>query len=327
MRSQFAKRSLLLVLIGTLTSGLAFGLSTEAAPNLEVELMKTLIFTLIALSSVALVLAGTILTLVRAKMFENIAAREGVTAEEVRERYWSKLKVFKWSYWNKTLNDAIPLEEEESIDMGHEYDGIRELDNNLPPWWKYGFYVSIAFAFVYLLHFHVAEQANLNWFFGESMDSKEEFAMAMEEAEIIHEAYLEKVANMVNESNVVMLTEASSISSGKQVYQKNNCQSCHGQVGEGGIGPNLTDIYWKHGGDIKDVFKAIKYGIPATAMKAWQKEIKPKEMQELTSFVMSLQGTAPANGKAPEGKQFVQSPADSVISESTVVDTTSLAIN
>jgi len=325
MKGHITSKSLAMGGAMILWSNLAFAKDMETTLT-STQLIQTLIYVMIAIGLVAVLLAWTILTLVRAKYMEDIAAKEGISVAEVRERTWAKVKILKWSFWNKQLNDAVPLEQEESIDMGHEYDGIRELDNNLPPWWKYGFYVSIAFAFVYLIHFHVAEISVLDVVFGEQQSSQEEFAIAMEEAEVVHQLYLEKMANMVNETSVTMLTAKTDISKGASIYKSNNCQSCHGQSGEGGIGPNLTDPYWKHGGEIKDVFASIKYGIPATAMKSWQKEIKPKEMQELSSYIMSLQGTNPPNGKAPEGKMFSIVPADS-LSHTTQEDTTSLALN
>lgn len=321
MKNNIYKRSLALAVLLSLVGTIAYA-ETAAGEVSSKQLLMTLIFTMIVMSAVALVLAGTIFTLIRSKAFERAAAKEGVTVEEVREAatpdtpWWKRL-------WEKRLNDFVPLEEEESIDLGHEYDGIRELDNNLPPWWKYGFYFTIAFAFFYLIHFHISEQSYLNWFFGKSLSQTEEFEVAMEEAEEVHKAYLEKVANSVNESNVEMLADASDIAAGKAIYEAKNCQSCHRVDGGGSIGPNLTDKYWKHGGDIKDVFKTIKYGIPATAMIAWQKEIKPKEMQQLSSYVLSMQGTNPPNPKAPEGELYVpEAPSDSTA----VSDTTSIAM-
>ncbi|MCI4668467.1 MAG: c-type cytochrome [Bacteroidia bacterium] len=322
MKNNIYKRSLALAVILSLMGTIAYA-ETNGGTITGQQLLTTLIFTMIVMSVVALVLAGTILTLIRARNFEKVAAKEGLTVQEAREA--AKPKVSWWkTLWEKRLNDFVPLEEEQSIDLGHDYDGIRELDNNLPPWWKYGFYFSIAFAFVYLIHFHVSEQSYLNWFFGKGISSTEEFQIAMDEAEEVHKAYLEKVANMVNETNVIALAEASDLSAGKAIYKAKNCQSCHRLDGGGSIGPNLTDEYWKHGGDVKDIFKTIKYGIPATAMIAWQKEIKPKEMQQLASYVLSLQGTKPANPKAPEGDLYVPIPQADSLGQT---DTTSIAMN
>ncbi len=324
MNNNLYKRSLALAVLVSILGTLGYA-ETSGTSLGGKELMTTLIFTMIVLSLVALVLAGTILTLVRARVFEKEAAKEGISVAEAKEKARAKTSWLKWSFWNKKLNDAVPIEEEESIDLGHEYDGIRELDNNLPPWWKYGFYFSIVFAFFYLIHFHVAEQPYLTWLWGKGISSSEKFEIAMEEAEEVHKAYLEKVANTVNESNAVLMTEASDIAIGKQIYEAKNCQSCHGPMGGGTIGPNLTDPYWKHGGDIKDVFKTIKYGVPATAMQAWQKEIKPKEIQQVSSYILTLQGSNPPNAKDPEGKLYVPVPVDST--QNSKADTTTIAMN
>ncbi|MBT6745311.1 MAG: hypothetical protein HOB26_01995, partial [Flavobacteriales bacterium] len=54
------------------------------------------------------------------------------------------------------LTDAVAIEDEAEIMMDHEYDGIRELDNNLPPWWVYMFYITIIFGVVYIVHYHIS---------------------------------------------------------------------------------------------------------------------------------------------------------------------------
>ncbi|MEO0583095.1 MAG: cbb3-type cytochrome c oxidase N-terminal domain-containing protein, partial [Bacteroidota bacterium] len=237
------------------------------APGIdEQDLLYTLIFTMIVLALAALVLAGTILTLVRAKVAERAAATEAATEGETvaeAEKVAQPIPGISWSWWKQKLTDAVPVAQEASIDMGHDYDGIRELDNNLPPWWKYGFYFTIGFAMVYLVHFHVVELSFLNWFFGPSNSSTEEYVIAMEEAEIQKKAYLAKQANLVDERTATYMVDASDIAKGKELFSSKTCVVCHGQQGEGGIGPNLTDRYWLHGGDVKDIFATIKYGVPA----------------------------------------------------------------
>ena len=76
---------------------------------------------------------------------------------------------------------------------------------------------------------------------------------------------------------------------------------CHGQKGEGLVGPNFADEYWIHGGGIKNVFKVIKYGVPDKGMIAWQAQLKPADMQKVGSYILTLQGTNPPNPKAPQG--------------------------
>ncbi|MEO1806121.1 MAG: cbb3-type cytochrome c oxidase N-terminal domain-containing protein [Bacteroidota bacterium] len=294
------------------------------APGIdEQDLLYTLLFTMIVLGLAALVLAGTILTLVRAKVAEKAAATEAATEGETiaeTEKIPQPIPGISWSWWKQKLTDAVPVAQEASIDMGHDYDGIRELDNNLPPWWKYGFYFTIGFAMVYLVHFHVVELSFLNGFFGPSNSSTEEYVIAMEEAEIQKKAYLAKQANLVDERTATYMTEASDIAKGKELFTSKTCVVCHGQQGEGGIGPNLTDKYWLHGGDVKDIFATIKYGVPAKGMQAWESQIKPIEMQQISSYILSIQGTNPPNPKDPEGELYV--PAEN----SGEVDSTSVAV-
>ncbi len=205
------------------------------------------------------------------------------------------------------LTDAVPLDKEHEILMDHEYDGIMELDNNLPPWWLYSFYVSIVFAFVYIINYHVIEAAPLQ---------QEEYELAMAEGEKEVAEYLASQKLNVDESNVVLLTEASDLSKGKGIFEK-KCVACHGKQAEGVIGPNLTDNYWIHGGDIVSVFKIVKYGKAEKGMQAWKDELNPIEMQQVSSYIKSLAGTAVGIGKAPQGELYKESTAAPEASDST----------
>lgn len=191
------------------------------------------------------------------------------------------------------LTGAVAVEEEAEILLDHEYDGIRELDNDLPPWWKYGFYLTILVSIVYLIHYHVARTGNLQLteYNNEIEKGKQEVAEFMKNA-----------ANNVDESNVKML-EGAEIESGKQLFIS-TCAACHGKLGEGGVGPNLTDPYWVHGGSIRDIFKSVKYGWPDKGMKAWKEDLSPVQMAQISSFVISICGTNPPNGKAPQGDLY-----------------------
>lgn len=192
------------------------------------------------------------------------------------------------------LNASVPIEREQDVMLDHDYDGIRELDNNLPPWWKYGFYVSIVFAVVYLIHFHVAGSGKL-----QVAEYKEQLQTAAAEVE----AYKKKAANSVDENNVTVLTDEAALASGKALFTA-SCAACHGQLGEGGVGPNLTDAYWLHGGSISDIFKSIKYGWPEKGMKSWERDLGAKQMHELSSYIKSLHGTNPPNGKEQQGELY-----------------------
>jgi cytochrome c oxidase cbb3-type subunit 3 len=186
------------------------------------------------------------------------------------------------------------MEQEANIDLGHNYDGIRELDNRLPPWWLYGFYVTIIIGAIYLWRYHVSETAPL---------SKQEFEIAMKKADEEKAAYLAKAANNVDENTVALMKEPAALDAGKTAFVQ-MCAACHGKAGEGGVGPNLTDDYWIHGGSIKDVFKTIKYGWPEKGMKAWQEDFSPVQIAQIASYIKSLHGTNPPNGKEKQGELY-----------------------
>lgn len=199
--------------------------------------------------------------------------------------------VFHFSQWWARVNKFRPVTEEEGIDTGHDYDGIHELDNKLPPWWKYGFYATIIFAVVYLWRYHVSHSAPLQ---------DEEYTIAVAQAAIQKEAYLKMAANNVDETTVKLLTTPADLEAGKAIFTS-TCFACHGKNGEGGVGPNLTDGYWLHGGSIQEVFKTIKYGWPDKGMKSWKDDYSPSQIAQIASYVKSLAGTNPPNAKAPQG--------------------------
>lgn len=188
-----------------------------------------------------------------------------------------------------------PVEEESKLEIAdHDFDGIKELSNPIPPWFNALFYGTIVFAIVYLIAYHVVDFAPLQ---------DEEYKKELAAAEVQKNNYLKKVGNSIDENNVTLLTDAASLDAGKQEYAA-KCAACHGQMGEGGVGPNLTDKYWLHGGSVSDIFKTIKYGVPAKGMVAWQSSINPIKMQQLTSYILSLQGSNPQGGKEPQGELY-----------------------
>lgn len=188
------------------------------------------------------------------------------------------------------LTDAIPIENENDILLDHDYDGIHELDNNLPPWWLWGFYITIFFAIIYMWYYFTPEHSSVG-----DNEYVAEMKLAEEEA-------AERGAS-VDENSVVLLTAEADIAAGKEIFST-NCVACHLANGGGSVGPNLTDEFWKHGGGIKNVFHTIKYGVPEKGMIAWESQLSPTDMQKVASFVLSLQGTNPEGGKAPEGDKW-----------------------
>ncbi len=215
--------------------------------------------------------------------------------DEAKARFLAeKESAHQFTWFKKTYKKLLgqkPLEEEGEIILDHNYDGIKELDNNLPPWWLYGFYVSIIFGAVYLLKYHV--------FDGDTQYDELETELA--EARTAIEEYKKTAKDLVDINTVEVLTDAADLKAGQSLFET-NCVACHKADGGGGIGPNLTDEYWILGGGIKNVFKTISEGgRSGKGMIAWKQNLKPYEMAQVASYVLQFQGTTPAEPKAPEG--------------------------
>lgn len=235
---------------------------------------------LISINAFLLIIIVALLWNVKALL--NVAKGPEAVEEEVPEDMFKSLG----------LTDAVAIEDENEILMDHAYDGIHELDNNLPPWWKYGFYLTAAWAVVYMWYFLVSVDHHVG---------QNEFAAEMQ---IAAEEAANRKAN-VDESTVEYLTSSSDLAAGKKIFTQ-NCVVCHGANGEGGVGPNLTDEAWIHGGGIKNVFRTVKVGVPEKGMTAWGNTLSPTDMQKVSSYVLSLQGTNPPNAKAPEGEKWTE---------------------
>jgi len=204
------------------------------------------------------------------------------------------VKVQKVPFWDR-FNAAVAVEKEEDILLDHDYDGIKELDNSLPPWWKYGFYLTIVIGVFYIWYFH----------FGSGPSQLEEFQAEVRKGEMEVAEYLAKSADNVDENSVVMLGDAD-IQAGKGLFGT-NCVACHAADGGGNaVGPNLTDQYWLHKGGIKDIFTTIKYGWPSKGMKSWKDDFSPKQIAQLASYIKSLQGTTPVAPKEKQGELYIE---------------------
>ncbi len=241
------------------------------------------------------------------KVLELEASKSGVSlsepaaaAQPAAESFWDKLRK---QYWE----DAVPIEREHEILSHHDFDGIRELDNRLPPWWVNLFILTIIWAVIYMFYYHWG---------GNGPSSAEEYQMEVEQAKKSEAIALAGKANAVDESNVVALTESGPLGEGELIF-KNVCAACHGQLGEGLVGPNMTDEYWIHGGGIKNIFKTIKYGVPDKGMISWQSQLTPSDMQKVASYILTLQGTNPPNQKAPQGDIWKETEATAADSTAT----------
>lgn len=207
---------------------------------------------------------------------------------------------FTESDWYKKIVNLLTKTEsnekgEEQLLLDHDYDGIKELDNNLPPWWVYLFYICIVFAVVYLVRFEIMGADD------QEMELKNEMA----QAKIDIAEYNKTAPDLMDEKTVTLLTDPASLAAGKAIYTA-NCVACHRPDAGGQIGPNLTDDKWILGGGIKNIFHTlVNGGRDGKGMISWKGTLKPKQMQEVASYVLSLQGSNPKDPKAPEGEVWV----------------------
>ncbi|MBB5621390.1 cytochrome c oxidase cbb3-type subunit 3 [Pedobacter cryoconitis] len=249
-----------------------------------------------------MILCVTLLMLKVIKFYvkESINPTPFATPQEKEKRRLEQealqvIKDKKPSIWTK-LMQLKPMEEEKNLVMEHKFDGIAELNNPTPAWFMILFYGTIIFAIGYLLTYDVLG-------FGKSQE--EEYIAEIEQAAESKVAFLANPANVknaVNENNMEQSKDEAIIKNGASLFA-NRCTPCHGEHGEGIVGPNLTDEYWLHGGKAKDVFKTIKYGVPEKGMIAWEKSLSAQQISDLTNYVLSLQGTKPAGAKAPQGNK------------------------
>ncbi|SDF77938.1 cytochrome c oxidase cbb3-type subunit 3 [Dyadobacter soli] len=202
--------------------------------------------------------------------------------------------IFSTHWWRKFRGISVAVHNEKDILIdGHDYDGIQELDNRMPPWLQFLFYTTIFIAVVYSAYYFSG--------LGDLQIAELEKEIATAEAD--KKAYMEKVGASMDENSVTLLTDKAGVEAGMKIFQE-KCTACHGTEGGGSVGPNLTDDYWLHGGGIHNVFKVIKYGVPEKGMISWEKQLSPTDIQKVASFVLSIKGTKPANAKEPQGELF-----------------------
>lgn len=218
----------------------------------------------------------------------------------------------KTNRWWDRFNKSVSIDKEQDVQLDHDYDGIKELDNSLPPWWIYGFYFTILFAGVYLYRYHVSKSAPLQ---------VEELAVEKIQAEREKLAYMATLANNVDETSIAYNPTTELLTEGKAIFVK-NCVSCHGPEAQGAsIGPNLTDEYWIHKGGIKDIFKTIKNGVQEKGMIPWGQQLSNAQIAAAATFIKSLKDSHPTNPKAPQGDKYEEESENSSSSDSIKVET------
>jgi cytochrome c oxidase cbb3-type subunit III len=213
--------------------------------------------------------------------------------------------------------------------LDHDYDGIRELDNDMPPWWLNLFYITIIWGVLYFAYYHI---------FGIGYLSRDEYRQEMDPkwtraqdpsyhgVNLISEYHSPlysprgdetpwsrahsgsaKVAVETPENmpSLEALTDKASLAAGHDIFVA-KCASCHGPLGGGNIGPNLTDDFWLHGAGINNIVKTITFGVPQKGMISWRGFLSKDEIHQVASFVISIHGSNPPNPKAPQGDKASQ---------------------
>lgn len=174
----------------------------------------------------------------------------------------------------------------------HEYDGIEECDNALPRWWLYVFFGTIAFGAFYWLS---AESFKL------TLSPRAAYRAEMEQVAAEEAKRIQSAGTITDESLVSLTKDPSTVAEGKTVYTS-TCAPCHAATGGGGIGPNLTDEFWLHGGAPSKVYSTIKEGFTAKGMPAWGGSLGEERVRVVSAYVLSLKNTKVAGGKAPQGE-------------------------
>ncbi len=299
-----------LILCSMLGNGL-YAQSTSASTQDSLLMLVLGLVLLVAI--LVLIVAMYMVMVLKTILGKEEAKQAAAEGKEVKE------KKSLWAQLDEKLTGAVPLEKEEDVMLDHDYDGIKELDNHLPPWWLAMFYITIILGVVYIFSYHVFDVFPLQ---------EEEYAMELEEAEATLAA-LEESGDVetIDIENPEQSTDADVIASGQQIFSF-NCASCHAPDGGGkpSLGPNLTDNYWLHGGEFKNIFNTIHEGVSGTSMIAWKNSLSPVQVRDVASYVMTLIGTTPANPKDPEGELFAPEGASPAPEEEAAVSDSTEAV-
>lgn len=171
----------------------------------------------------------------------------------------------------------------------HSFDGIQEFDNKLPNWWLWILYGSIVFSLAYWVFFHTLHVGKL---------PRERFAQEMVAAQEAQLARM-KAGGITDDSLALEATIPAKVAEGRKIFEQ-YCVVCHGDQGQGLVGPNLTDDYWLHGPKPMDHYKVVTEGVPAKGMAAWGNQLGPARVEAAVVYVLSIHGKN-LPGKAPEG--------------------------
>ncbi len=283
------KNSLKKMTVTGIIMGLPYLLSAQdqasSTPSDQDILLMWILITVLTIA--VLVLLVAIYTMMVLRMVVNQSREPSATAKSRTS----------WLEWWDRFNNRVPPEKEDQVLLDHNYDGIRELDNHLPPWWTALFYFTIVFGVIYMLVYHVFEAAPLP---DEVYRQEMAAAQTARDSRLVIEGEAE---GSIDESTVTFVDDAPALQNGMQIFNM-QCASCHREDGGGSIGPNLTDPYWLHGGSIQDIFRTIKYGVPQKGMISWEPLLTPQQMRDVSSYIITMQGSNPPNPKDAQGDLY-----------------------
>ncbi len=210
--------------------------------------------------------------------------------------FYTKENKTEVSALDKMLYDTVAVEREDEIMTNHEYDGIKELDNHLPPWWVWLMYLTIIFAVIYSGYY----------FTGMGMSQEEEYADELLYAKYQQDLIQKDMNLRFDETNVAVITDAAKIQEGKEIYET-NCVLCHLKDGGGNVGPNLTDKFYIHGKTSTEMYEVIRDGVLSKGMLSWKKQLNPFQIQNVMSYIKTeLEGTTPEKPKEAQGEEIVE---------------------
>lgn len=282
IKSGSAKVLIPLGLLMMSTSLMAQGTSPVSTPGLSATAMTILLICVISAEMILILFFASKTN----DFIQKMEIKDVTEAKPDTLMEWMKAK---WAAMN-----FKPIEEEYKIDTGHSYDGIRELDNIIPPWFTTAFLLTIVFGVGYLYRYHIAKAAPMQI---------EEYQNEVALANLKHDEYLKTQANSIDENNVAFMTGAD-LEAGKKTFVT-LCAACHKPDGGGMVGPNLTDEYWIHGGALKNLFTTIKYGVADKGMISWKEQLNPQQMAQVANYILTLQGTNPPGAKEKQGTLYV----------------------
>lgn len=281
------KHYILLAFFGSLISLPLFAQETADA-GASIPLDSNSLTILIIMGIILLVILILLVLMVYLMTFLSAIFKSENPLAEQEPSWWESFKL-------KFLTGNT--EEEQNTDKlmtDHSYDGIQELDNFMPPWLQYVFIGTIIYAVGYFAFYTVL---------GIGKTGVEEYEEELKIEAVAASLRSNSMLASIDETNVELDNSAAALGAGKTIYEA-NCAACHAIDGGGGVGPNLTDQYWLHGGDIKDVFTVIKYGVIEKGMVPWEDQLSPQEIQEVGSYILSLKGSSPAAPKDPQGEIY-----------------------